>query len=158
MLHPVTGKAKLCGPCALSALTGLSSETWPDGDIDKRAMPEELDKVGFNAELGGWFRKPLSEFRRPGVWVLVLCYPHPESEWLSNLHVIAYARRRGEIQIADNTLRAPVTIVPGTGWRRFSLPASASGIQRATISHVGYLEEMRSVLVDDFYRVTKKPG
>lgn len=26
----VTGAAESCGPCALSAVTGLSSESWPD--------------------------------------------------------------------------------------------------------------------------------
>ena len=45
-LQPVTGNAQFCGPCALSAVTGKSSEAWPDGDMTPSALQEALDAAG----------------------------------------------------------------------------------------------------------------
>ncbi|MCY3804011.1 MAG: hypothetical protein OXG06_06385 [Gammaproteobacteria bacterium] len=40
LLHDVTGKAEWCGPCALSALTGKSADSWPD---EKMTTDEVVD-------------------------------------------------------------------------------------------------------------------
>ena len=37
-IGPVVGSASFCGPCALSAVTGLPASTWPDASMSVDAM------------------------------------------------------------------------------------------------------------------------
>ena len=50
----VIGDAAKCGPCALSAVTGLPSETWQDEDMTQDEMMEALYVAGYHFE----FTKP----------------------------------------------------------------------------------------------------
>ena len=88
-LHPVTGSAKFCGPCALSAVTGLSSDTWPDEGTSTDDLERHLGAAGFSTErlpryspalalLIDYFCHPrwAKSFR---TWLPV---PHPEGVWV----------------------------------------------------------------------------
>ena len=152
MLHPVTGKAKFCGPCALSAVTGISSETWEDRGFNRYDdVEEELHKVGFDAVFD-CPHKPVSQFRRPGVWLM---FVREGRSALIPKHFIAYARRLGEIWICDNFLREPEKIIPGSGVGSIAnlfrvYPPGARGKQ------LRYLQHIMMFGVDECYKVTKK--
>ena len=88
----VTGGAKMCGPCALSAITGVSSEVWPDEDMQFDQMfhilelhyGRQLEKFNLYCEKTGslislklFFHSDfLSAYPdlelRPGLWLLSL--------------------------------------------------------------------------------------
>ena len=80
LLHKVTGDAKFCAPCAWSALTGLSNETWVDEAKTDAAEYYEFERQRF--ENGApWYVDPLPDrligvaltaFREPGRWALTL--------------------------------------------------------------------------------------
>ena len=113
MLHSVTGKAKFCGPCALSAVTGESSNRfakWNEG----RDM-NIFDALGMLAMVEGVavadkreFKCSLSEFGEAGVWLLSVRVP----AWGENEgHMVAVAGLDdGSRQFADNTIRHPVPL------------------------------------------------
>ena len=47
LLHSVTGNARLCAPWAWSALTGYSSNTWPDKTMGEWDDYGALEKLRF---------------------------------------------------------------------------------------------------------------
>ena len=81
MLHPVTGKAELCMPCALSALTGKSSDTWKRETCFAEEAPETLKNISELLIRAGAFRslrrcdfsgQKLAGFEEQGRWALVM--------------------------------------------------------------------------------------
>ena len=69
MLMPVTGNRTLCAPCALSAVTGLPSETWPDETMQQSTILEALKSAGFAAcTFDDWLPCRLLRFGHP-VWI-----------------------------------------------------------------------------------------
>lgn len=134
LLNFVTGDAKLCGPCALSAVTGLPSNTWPDEAMTAEEIWGHLEKQRF--EHGAPFYVeplPVDSFAIGRVF-WAFCHPalnpderplpNPEGRWIlavdprdgsdEDLHSVAVGVRRwGESWrrvMADNAHREPVPL------------------------------------------------
>ncbi len=126
LLHEVTGSARLCGPCAWSALTGMSSDSWPDAPTRVDAPAYEFDRLRFKAG-APWYvdplpkeliGTPLSTFREPGRWSLCI-----ESDDYGT-HAVALGVRGTERVIADNHIRTPMALESAMN-RQVHTPESA---------------------------------
>ena len=113
LLHRVTGNARNCAPCAWSALTGLSSDTWPDKPITDYEEWAALDRLRFKHG-APWYVDELPDhlagggldaFSEPGRWALTL-------EWDSDeeTHAVAVAVQGSERVLADNHIRDPLPL------------------------------------------------
>ena len=112
-LHSVTGNAKHCGPCALSAVTGESSDKWPDANINLDQIEAALMDAGLAVcryKLpSGWLRD-LS----PDVGVRIISVGNPIlAQIKGEAHVVAVGMKRdtsGVMRacIVDNNYRDPV--------------------------------------------------
>ena len=134
LLNFVTGDAKLCGPCALSAVTGLPSNTWPDeamtaeeiwGHLEKQRFehgapfyvePLPVDSFAIGRVFWAFCHPALNPDERPvpnpeGRWILVV---DPRDGSDEGLHSVAVGVRRwGESWrrvMADNAHREPVPL------------------------------------------------
>ena len=109
-LHPVSGSARYCAPCAWSALTGLSSDTWADKPMTDGDEHAALDRIRF--EHGApWYVDDLpdhlvdvglDDFREPGRWALTVKWDHDDEP-----HAIAVAVHGADRMLADNHVRYP---------------------------------------------------
>ena len=132
MLHQITGDAEFCVPCALSALTGLSSDTWPDEGMEKELEIEKYLMANFRIEDG---IRPLSRLelispelsrvmlgdfpdsdlviKKHGTWLLVINYLNEKKETI--LHAVAVSIRphddksKVERFLADNGHKTPIS-------------------------------------------------
>ena len=109
VLHSVTGNATFCGPCALSALTGLSSDTWPDEHIQWLPWAECLKRVARVERqllcLPAEYTFNLSDFCWPGLWGL--CVNTTDE---TNPHVLACSYSDApwpRTLLVDNQFRKP---------------------------------------------------
>ena len=94
MIHEVTGSADHCGPCALSALTGLSSGTWADKPMDYAEVFQVLrGHKGLgdvtHHDLHG---RRLRSLREQGCWALSVTWPQRMGE-SEEYHVVAVAAK-----------------------------------------------------------------
>lgn len=113
LLHSVTGNAKLCAPCSWSALTGLSSDTWPDKPMNDYEEWGELEKLRFEHAAPFYVEKfsnhlfgsSLREFCEEGRWALTLKWDGDEEE-----HAVAAGVRGSERLLADNHIRDPLPL------------------------------------------------
>ena len=148
-LHPVTGVAKFCGPCALSAITGRSGDDWPDRPmhfpeieaalVDAGMRPDRLphDSWAIGRSLRA-FADPtmmLWPERRPvldpsGRWILHLATP-PDPE---PTHVVAVrvTERDGNASIrrdlVDNNIRKPTGFGPVVNREPYSKMLVVAGL------------------------------
>ena len=126
MLFDVTGAAKWCAPCSMSAATGLPTDTWDDkpwdihGDDPMLMISRALEHVWFQfthrwiEELPGdspVIGQSLFSFSLPGRWVI-----HVDVDGRTDLgadtHVVAVGvelsqNGRWRRLLADNTIRRP---------------------------------------------------
>ena len=112
LLHPVTGSAKFCAPCAWSALTGMSSDTWVDEPKTDAAEYYEFERQRFVCG-APWYVDPLgenligvllAEFREPGRWALTLGWEDDDN------HAVAVVIQDGRRVFADNNIRSPIAL------------------------------------------------
>jgi hypothetical protein len=57
LLHAVTGANAFCAPCTWSALTGWSSQTWPEKPMfnaDRLYRADELGEIANTSTLAKW--------------------------------------------------------------------------------------------------------
>ena len=113
LLHQVTGGAKFCAPCAWSALTGLSSETWVDEPKTDAEEYSEFDRQRFD-NLAPWYVDPLPDrligvaltaFREPGRWALTLQWDDDHEN-----HAVAVGIQDTVRVLADNHIRTPTPL------------------------------------------------
>ena len=113
LLHLVTGTAENCAPCAWSALTGLSSNTWPDKPMTDNDEFAVLEKqrfengapwyvVGLPDHLAGG---GLGTFREQGRWALTVAWDGDDER-----HAVAVAVFGSECVLADNHIRDPLPV------------------------------------------------
>ena len=110
LLHPVTGSRRYCAPCAWSALTGVSSNTWPDKPMTDNEEHFALERLRFEHgapfyidELPGRLVGiGLRDFREPGRWGLTVKWDDDEEP-----HAVAVAVHGTECVLADNHIRHP---------------------------------------------------
>ena len=111
-LHRVTGSAEYCGPCALSALTGWPSETWPDKPMGEWEGALYLERARLEQE-APWYVDSLrnhlagvglAEFCQPGRWALTVKLGNGEA------HTVAVAVQGKERVLADNNIREPLPL------------------------------------------------
>ena len=90
MIHAVTGSADHCGPCALSALTGLSSGRLADKSIDVAEAFEVLRGYkGFgDVTHHDLYGRRLRSLREQGCWALSVTWPQRMGE-SEEFHVVA---------------------------------------------------------------------
>ena len=133
MLFDVTGTAKWCAPCSMSAATGLPTDQWDDEpwSIDgadpmihimsalERVWSESarrwtrwIDELPWDSPLIG---QPLSSFSLPGRWVVQVDIDGPTNPG-ADTHVVALGverSRNGRWRrfLADNNIRCPRPLV-----------------------------------------------
>ena len=114
LLYAVTGGNMFCGPCTLSALTGLSSDRWPGELLPAGKMATELERLAWDhaapfyasdesERLAGL---TLAEFREPGRWAVALAWDDADEG-----HAVAVAIHGGRRQFADQDYRVPARLV-----------------------------------------------
>lgn len=112
-LYTVTGSAKFCAPCAWSALTGWSSDTWRDDPMTDNAEHYALDKLRWDNELP-WYLDEMPDrlvglgldaFREPGRWALTV-----EWDGDDDRHAVAVAVDGSTRVFADNHIREPLPV------------------------------------------------
>ena len=113
LLHRVTGAAHYCAPCSWSALTGLSSDTWPDVPMTDFDEWGKLDQLRF--EHGAPFYVDelpdrlvgvrLADFRESGRWALTVAWEGDDEH-----HAIAVGSDGDTRVLADNCIRNPLSI------------------------------------------------
>ena len=113
LLHPVSGNNSFCAPCAWSALTGWSSDTWPDKPMTDGEEHHVLDKLRF--EHGAPFYVDdmpdrlagvgLGAFREPGRWALTVEWDGDDER-----HAVAVVVDGAERVLADNHIREPLPV------------------------------------------------
>ena len=112
LLHKVTGNAEYCAPCAWSALTGMSTESWVDEPTTEAAEYHEFERQRFENS-APWYLDPLpdellpialAEFREEGRWALTLLL------WDREKHAVALGVEGTERIIADNHIRNPMPL------------------------------------------------
>ena len=123
LLHAVKGRAEACAPCVLSAVTGRSSEDWPDIGVSDGCMEKALIEAGFRpvplseTSLPLW--KPLSEFCHPlrsrmplaeltGLWVLLLRWREAGPDHVAAVEVCG--RTKCKRRFVDNNYRRPTAL------------------------------------------------
>ena len=109
-LHPVSGSARNCAPCVWSALTGWSSDSWPDKPMTDGEEHAALERLRF--EHGApWYVDTLpdrlvgvglADFREPGRWTLTVTWDDDDEH-----HVVAVAVHGADCVLADNHVRHP---------------------------------------------------
>ena len=112
-LHRVTGSNTHCAPCAWSALTGWSSDAWPDKPMTDGEEHHALDKLRF--EHGAPFYVDdmparlvgvrLDAFREPGRWALTVEFDGDDEP-----HAVAVAVDGSARILADNHIREPLPV------------------------------------------------
>ena len=125
-LFPVSGDAKLCAPCSLSAATGTPTDAFPDAAMSLEAVVATLEgmglRVGFLGESSYAIAKPLEEFAHPeieksacwwgslsGVFLLVLNDSANRDSHLVAVYAgpVVFEGQRSRRMLADNTFRLP---------------------------------------------------
>ncbi|MCY3761896.1 MAG: hypothetical protein OXH50_11655 [Gemmatimonadetes bacterium] len=110
-LYKVTGNAEYCAPCAWSALSGMSSDTWADKPMMDFEEHSALDVLRFKHG-APWYVDDLPEhligifleaFEEQGRWALTV-----ESD--GEHHAIAVACDGSNREIADNRFRDPLPL------------------------------------------------
>ena len=113
LLHPVTGSAQFCAPCAWSALTGLSSNTWVDEPKTDAVEYYEFERQRFESG-APWYVDQLPDslkgvalaaFHEPGRWALTLEWDGDDEP-----HAVAVGIQETERVLADNLIRNPMPL------------------------------------------------
>ena len=111
-IGPVVGEAVCCGPCALSSVTGLPTDTWPDAPMAEDEVTQYAEKHG-GVRVRSAFGQPLKYFSIPEFYrqqadagaYLVFAFKSRHA----HLIAVSIAERPA---VVDNVLRSPMALRP----------------------------------------------